>query len=148
MRKLLKSEEVAVPAVVRVSAVKLTVPVMESRKPDRTTSLAPAATLPATGAPVLSIASAAVMVCAPPAAVAPDWSPAANVRSLVVTAATLIVLPASAVEETSTATNTKPVVPELIDWFSEDSACAPVPRPDEMVPSSVSVPGSSVLFAE
>ena len=70
-RKLLRSDDVAVPAVVRVKAVKLTLPVMERRKPDSTASLVPAATLPATGVPVLSIARAAVIVCAPPAVVEP-----------------------------------------------------------------------------
>ena len=69
IRKLLRSEEVAVPATVIVAAVKSTAPVGVRRNPKSTASLVFAATLPAPGAPALSIATRAAMVMALPVAV-------------------------------------------------------------------------------
>ena len=64
MRKLLRSEAVAVPAViVTLTELKSTVPEGVSRKPNSGALAVPAATLPATGVPVLSMVTPTVMVC-------------------------------------------------------------------------------------
>ena len=73
-RNEVRSEDVAVPVMVNLTEVKLMVPVGVSRKPDSTASAVPPATVPATGVPVLSIATVPVIVCWVPAA-EPDSVP-------------------------------------------------------------------------
>ena len=66
---MLRSDEVAVPEVVSVSAVKSMVPDGVMRKPDSTALAVLTALFPAVGMPVLSMVAVPVSVCWLPAAV-------------------------------------------------------------------------------
>ena len=59
-----------------------------------------------------------------------------------------MVFVASAVDERSTVMKKWFVVLTVRPCSSEESVCAPVPSPVEIVPSRVSVPSSSTLLAE
>ena len=102
IRRLLRSEAVAVPVWVSVTAVKLTVPVGLSRNPASSTSFAPAAMVPAAGAPRLSIPTPPATVCTPPVVVEPDFVPEVSITFVVAKAGfTKIVPPTVAAGATS-----------------------------------------------